>query len=260
MSKELLHHLNSNKNGSFKAFIDGFNDTDPVIAWYPSAGQDFRDVMYCSAAYSSFNPASVQEPTAPDLYIHTDYFPWTRSTFLDNKKLYEDHKSSITLLSIEDLGSVSLPVDERIVDFPQGSVATNKVLFLQLQVTSTVLGSFTVPVLYVFTENAAFCAEMLLKNNATISRVINIRHGGSLGGGKSNGKWLVNVLERLKTDLYIADRYDAEEDSNKDIACELYPELRNSGDSVNLTAIRTIPSEKWSNYGDVQWFIHKCSK
>jgi len=258
MSKELLHHLNSNKNGSFKAFIDGFNDTDPVIAWYPSAGQDFRDVMYCSAAYSSFNPASVQEPTAPDLYIHTDYFPWTRSTFLDNKKLYEDHKSSITLLSIEDLGSVSLHVDERIVDFPQGSVATNKVLFLQLQVTSTVLGSFTVPVLYVFAENAAFCAEVLLKYNANISRVLNIRHGGGLGGGgKSTGKWLLNVLERLNCQLYIADSYDVEEDSNKDIACELYPELRNEENSVKLNTIRTIASEKWSDYGDVQWLKAK---
>jgi len=257
MSKELLHYFNGNRTGSFKTFIDSLTN-DPIIAWYPSSGTDFRDVMYSSEAYSNLNPASEQEPPAPELYIHTDYFPWSTSKFLDDKILYKDEKSAITLLSIEDLGMVKLPVDSRIVDFPQGSVATNKILFLQIEVASTVLGTFTVPVLYVFAENAAFCAEMLLKYKANISRILNIRHGGGLGGGgKSTGKWLMNVLGRLNCQLYIADSYDVEEDSNKDIACELYPELKNEENSVKLNTIRTIPSEKWSDYGDVQWLKAK---
>jgi len=40
-----LLHLNENKNGRLLSWLNRF-DGDPRIAWYPSVGQDFRDLLY----------------------------------------------------------------------------------------------------------------------------------------------------------------------------------------------------------------------
>ena len=45
MSIELLKFLNGNNNGLLKAFIDKVGD-NPNIAWYPSAGTDFKPLLY----------------------------------------------------------------------------------------------------------------------------------------------------------------------------------------------------------------------
>ncbi len=60
MSKELLSNLNGNKSGHLKRFIDEF-DGDPRIAWYPSAGTDFRALLYLHPSYSQLHPASQNE-------------------------------------------------------------------------------------------------------------------------------------------------------------------------------------------------------
>lgn len=60
MSKELLSNLNGNKSGHLKRFIDEF-DGDPRIAWYPSAGTDFRALLYQHPSYSQLHPASQNE-------------------------------------------------------------------------------------------------------------------------------------------------------------------------------------------------------
>ena len=57
MSKELLYNLNGNRTGEFKKFLDGING-EPRIAWYPSAGEDFRALIYLDPSYSKINPAT----------------------------------------------------------------------------------------------------------------------------------------------------------------------------------------------------------
>ncbi len=50
MSIDLLKHFNGNKVGEFKKLIDSFTE-EPRIAWYPSAGQDFRALIYLNGNY-----------------------------------------------------------------------------------------------------------------------------------------------------------------------------------------------------------------
>jgi hypothetical protein len=45
MSRQLLEHLNGNKAGQLNNFLDNF-EGEPRIAWYPSAGEDFRALLY----------------------------------------------------------------------------------------------------------------------------------------------------------------------------------------------------------------------
>ncbi|MDR1654359.1 MAG: hypothetical protein LBR96_00065, partial [Treponema sp.] len=66
MSKELLYNLNGNAKGKFKEYLDGFAEK-PRIAWYPSAGEDFRALLYLSPNFSE-NLNKEKLPESPDLF------------------------------------------------------------------------------------------------------------------------------------------------------------------------------------------------
>lgn len=254
MSKELLLNLNGNKKGEFYKWLDDFKG-EPRIAWYPSAGEDFRDLLYLHPDYAELNKASGPEPQAPNLFLHTDYFPWGTSTFLDTRTIHLDDRTSVTLTSIEELPSCDLPLDDQIVDFPKGSAATGRVLFMQLEVHSDKLGSFTCPVLYAFVENGAFCSKVALPANAVFSHVMHIRYGGGLGGGKASGMWLENVLKGLGCECYVTDgRRNIQ--SGDERTWTLYPELAPIENKPELKTIRSLPGRSWSEYSaEVQWQI-----
>ena len=256
MSKKLLLSLNGNNSGKFNQWLQEVKG-EPRIAWYPSAGVDFRDLLYLHANYSRIHPASRPDPLSPDIFLHTDYFPWSTSTFLDNPTIHMDDRTAITVKCLEELPRCDLPLDEKIVDFPQGSHATGRVLFLEVSIASDVLGEFSAPVLYAFVENSAFCALQILPNDAIFSHVVHVRYGGGLGGGgKSTGVWLLNILRLLRCECFITDNHYGRQSGDKRIYT-LYPELAGVEDKTQLEQIRTLSSEKWSGHGDVSWNIVK---
>lgn len=256
MSKELLEKLNGSKNGQFRAWLDRF-EGEPRIAWYPSAHTDFRDLLYLHSAYSRINPATGREPESPNIFLHTDYYPYKHSRFLDTRSIHIDEHTRIKVQLIEELERCDLPLDDRIVNSPEGSQATGRVLFLMLDISSDTLGEFSYPVLYVFSENAAFCAERVLPCNGKFSHIVHIRFGGGLGGGgKSTGVWLLNVLRKLNCEVFITDsRYGR--GPGEDRIYELYPALCGNEDESHLEQIRKIQKEKWSDYGAVSWMLAK---
>jgi len=256
MSKKLLFSLNGNNNGAFRRWLDNF-DGEPRIAWYPSAGEDFRDLLYLHPTYSKINPASKPEPQCPDIFLHTDYFPWRTSRFLDHSTIHKDSRTLISVKSIEELPLCELPLDEMIVDFPKGSHATGRVLFLEIEVHSTVLGTFTTPLIYAFVENAAFCADHILPQNSVFSHIVHVRYGGGLGGGgKSNGIWLLNILQQVQCEVFITDSHHSKRSGDERIY-NLYPSLAGNEDESKLEPIRVIKSEGWSDHGNVSWNIVK---
>lgn len=135
MSKNLLHNLSRNQYGTFRKYLDSL-EGEPRIAWYPSAGEDMRDLLYLSRAYKLQNPASQKEPEPPTFFLHTDYFPWSTSTFLDTPIVHTDERTTITVKSIEELPRLELPLDSRLVDSPRGRRVTGKVAFMELDVQS----------------------------------------------------------------------------------------------------------------------------
>lgn len=253
MSKQLLYELNGTTRGRFRRFLDGFKG-EPRIAWYPSAGEDFRDLLYLHPSFAQEYPAHKPEPSHPNIFLHTDYFPRGYSNFLDDTTIYLDGRTSISVAAIEQLSRMDLPLDAEIVNCPERSYATGRVVFLEIDVQSDILGSFKVPVVYAFVENAAFCAKKIFPFAGRFSHIIHVRYGGGFGGGgKSSGAWLHNILKQVHCEVYITDG-NACMQSGDERAIRLYPELGDRQD-YELVEMRIIQSEKWSGHGNVSWNI-----
>lgn len=253
MSRQLLLSLNGNKNGYLKKYLDDFNG-EPRIAWYPSAGIDFRALLHLHPNYAKLHPANANEPASPDLFLFTDYFPWDRSTFLDSKIIYSDHRTTITVVNIEELPRLHLTLHEKFVDYPEGSSATDRAIFLKVKVESDILGSYYYHVLYAFAENVAFYCNKLAPNNAIISHIIHVRHGAGFGGGgKVSGGWLFNILHKLKCELFITDG-DQGFNEATEFAIQYCPSIPNES-QVNLTQIRFLHRRYWSNLDHITWNI-----
>jgi len=253
MSKQLLLNLCGGRNGLFKQFLEHF-DGEPRIAWYPSAGEDFRSLLYLHPKYRRFNLTAVNEPTPPDIFLFTDYYPWQYTRFLDNALIYSDFRTSIHLDYMEELPKLDLPLHPEIVDFPEGSIATNRVFFMKIRVKSDVLGEYTYPVVYAFAENEAFFCERLLPNKAVLSHIIHVRYGGGLcGGGLASGIWLKHALKALQCEVYLSDGHYYWQ-SGDEFLLELSPGVSKEEESL-LSEFRVIPGHKWSGNGDVRWHL-----
>ncbi len=265
MTKKLLEDLNGNNNGELKKFIEEFKG-EPRIAWYPSAGDDFRALFYLHPNFSQQNPASGPEPLPPDLFLFTDYFPWSDTTLIDNKILYSDKRTTVIVEYMEELPRLNLPLHRDLLPlglFIQSlgghsikvGPLTDRAFFFKIRVESKKLGTIFSKVLYAFAQNETFYCNKLFPNNATISHIIHIRYGGGQGGGGSAaGAWLLNVLKILKCELFITDG-DHRWQMGDYFALELCPSIPVVSD-VKLTPIRFMPAESWSDYGQVvTWYL-----
>ncbi len=252
MSKQLLLNLNGNKKGELKKFLDNLSE-EPRIAWYPSAGEDFRPLLYLHPSFAKLSPPSQPEPEPPDLFLFTDYFPWKYSTFLDKPIIYADDRTFVSVGHIEELPNLNLlPLHDELVDFTEGSIATDRALFLKTYIHSDKLGSISHPVIYAFAENETFYCRKLAPANAIITHIIHVRYGGSgCGGGKASGIWLLNVLKQLKCEVFITDGHHYWQ-SGDEFALEFCPSIPRQSDA-KLTPIRILPGYKWSGHGDVSW-------
>jgi hypothetical protein len=259
MSKQLLLHLNGGRTGQLKQFLDNFTG-EPRILWYPSAGEDFRALMYLHPDYSKLNPASESEPQSPDIFLFTDYYPWHYSAFLDKRTIYSDSRTTVYIEYIEELPKLNLlPLHPELVDFPEGSIATDRALFLKIRIESHMLGSIIYPVIYAFAENESFYCKKLMPNNSVISHIVHVRYGGGcMGGGRATGVWLKNVLEKLQCEMFITDGHYYWQDGDE-FALSLCPSIPRVSD-VELKPIRVVHSEGWSGHGDVSWNLVKVKK
>ena len=255
MSKALLNDLNGNTNGRFREYIDSF-ETDPRIAWYPSAGTDFRALMFLHPAINARFPASGEEPEYPDIFIYTDYGPHDNLHFPDGPVLYQDERTTITVTRREELPPVDLPLHRDIVKTPDNTVMKGRVLFLEVEVASENLGSFRRPLVYVIGENEAFCGEKVIPSGGVFSHIIQVRYGGGFGGGRCSGAWLLNALPVLGCEVFISDGHHDLQSGDR-AAVRLYPGLRGNGESPDFDVIRKVNGKSWSRHGDVQWYVVK---
>ncbi len=222
MSRKLLQVLNGNNTGKLAEYLKTL-DRDPRIAWYPSSGEDFRDLLFLHKSYNE-EDISGKVPEPPEFFIHTDYFPWSTSTFLDTPIIHDDQRTKITVTALEELPGLNLPLDKEIVAF-DGSHATGKVLYLELLVESNRFGTFTARLIYAFVENEAFCAKVVLPNAGRFSHIVRVVYGSGFGGGYATGIWLNNVLPRVGCEVFITDDRQYIWSHGDVAAVVLYPEL-----------------------------------
>jgi hypothetical protein len=247
MSLQLLIKLNGDRRGGLFRWMESL-EAAPRIAWYPSAGGDFRDLLFLHARLQC-----ELEPAVPDLFLHTDYH-WARENedFSVGGILFDDGRTVVSIAEVEELPPLALPLDAGLVHFPEGSAWTGRVRFMRLLVNSTLLGAFERPVLYAFVENAAFIGRTARPVSATFTHVIQVRHGGGFGGGTSKGGWLRHTLTSLGCELFISDGQTDLHAADARIH-HRYPKIWDPVPPLHL--VRTVPSESWSNHGDVQWFV-----
>ncbi len=263
MSRQLLTYLNGGTPGRLHRLLDdpGFQ---PRICWYPSAGHDFRDLLYLHPGFDGHPdfrgrvPSEAPLPEAPDFFLHTDYFPW-QDDFVSGDVIFDDELTFIRIGHQEELPRCELPLHRQIVRFTRGGAMTHRVFYFELQIHSSVLGSFTRPLIYAFAENTAFCAQVLYPQQAEISHIVRVRYGGGLGGGgHSRGLWLLNVLPQLKCDCLVTNTGDWERGEGvvaDERIYQIYPGLHGSEDEKRLRSLGYVPGHRWSGYGDVDWMV-----
>jgi len=242
MSKNFLQSLNAGNNGRFKNYIDSLTEA-PQISWYPSAGRDFRDLVFLSQRYAEYNPANPVEKVFPTVFLHTDYYPTLAGGIPDAGVLYEDDQTQVSAEHTEELPRIALPLDDDIVSFSHDARAEGnlgRVLYREVKVETVTFGTIYAPLLYVFAENEAFCALKMLPHGAVVSHVVHVRYGGGHGGGLASGSWLLSVLARLQTRYFLTDGHLHEQ--NGDLAAyQHYPILGADPRPVHRNTIRTIP-------------------
>jgi hypothetical protein len=252
MSRQLLTYLNGNHTGLLHEYLAVHNG-EPRIAWYPSAGNDFRALLYLSSHYADAFPASKPEPTAPDMFVFTDYLPYREPKYSKGYVVKDDGKTLMTIADIEELPRLELPLHSEHVVFPDAGRAIGRVFFMIVEITSNVLGSYAYPVLYVVSSNEAFCCEVLLPHNARISHIIHVRYGAALGGSRTTGIWITHAIKPLLTEVLVMDRYNGWRKADLNVLdyCKALP----SQIDYNLRPIRTVPELLWSDHGDVTWYV-----
>jgi hypothetical protein len=249
MSRLLLEHLNGDRTGELKSFLSTFIG-EPRIAWYPSSGDDFRALLYLHPSFAKMNPAEAQEPKSPDIFLFTDYFPWQSSTFLDKDLIYGDGRTTVSIVHLEELPRLNLPLIKELVHFTDKNSATDRCIFMRIKIYSEKLGSITFPVIYAFALNEVFFCKKIAPNDAVISHIIHVRYGtGQIG--VASGTWLLNVLKSLKCELFITDGSHHWQ-SGYEIVLEKCISIPKQCEST-LIPIRILPSQGWSSNGDVSW-------
>lgn len=254
----LLQFLNGERNGLFYSYIESLKK-EPRIAWYPSAGIDFQPLLFLTSEFEKSYPSEEPDAEIPDLFLYTDYWPFPDTSFLSKPILFSDSRTKIIAEVVEDIQILNLPFSQKIITFKPNPYLIGRVFFMKIRIESDKFGTYWRPLIYVIAENESFCANILLKYNAKISHVIHVNYGASFGGGYAAGAWLLNVLERFKTEVYINDRERQIQVGDLN-AVNTYPSLR--GYPVELKTIRTLKSGLWkSNNNSIKWYsVEQCTK
>jgi hypothetical protein len=175
----------------------------PNIAWYPSAGLDFRDLI-------EVNRTIIE----PDIFFHTDY----SSNWVELKcgLVFNDERTKVFIDRITELKfkkKVNYIVNPNYVDFPEDANSLPKIYLLDLIVVSD-FGKIKKPVLYFFMENINFLDEILLKYKINLSHFIKVREGCGLGGNRKSISIAYAFLGELKVKHILIDN---EEHTDKEL-------------------------------------------
>jgi hypothetical protein len=258
MSYEFLNQLAGSRSPLFRGWIDA-TPCEPRIAWYPSCGADFRDIVYLSSAFGRSSPPSEPEPAPPDLFIHTDYHSSItgRVDFRPGADLYVGRGSRLTIIEHEELDRLDLPPVSRCsATFPDAARGLGSAHFMKVSFMTPDFGTIAATLLFISAENAAFCETVLLRHRTLISHVVQVRYGHGFGFAYCGPAWLLNVLPRLRTEVLVSDGHHTNLDKERlrDLFLEM-PALKGPCSAAGLRSVRTLPGVHWSDHGDVQWLL-----
>ena len=201
---------------------------EPNMLWYPSAGDDYRDIL----EFSQQRAALYGMDAHPALHIHTDYMPsWLQTYKVLHKAdfkpeigqsnideniqiqrgiVYEDDRTIVRIKESNELffrrsANIQYSVKPQYADFAEEAPTSPKAYLLDVEVGSVSLGIFRKPVLYFFFENINFLEEVLLKQRWRISHLLKVREGCGFGGNRKSISLSYALLSELQTRYLMVD-------------------------------------------------------
>lgn len=256
MSTRLLYALEKRGNENFSAFIANLRH-DARIAWYPSAGTDFRPLFFLDEAfYAEHPPDGGNDSLPPDIFLFTDYALMSKSFeealfHQGNPVIHDDGRTRVTLLNIENLGRIDFGPYAIHREHKENEHYFNRVFFFNAQIESS-FGTFVKPVLYAFCNNEQLCSELLIPIRAVISHVIHVRYGHGFGGANCSGLWIQHVLPLLNCEMYIHDTLAHDSDFERKVI-KHYGNVIPQNQIAKFQTIREIDGKCWSHSTKVVW-------
>ena len=172
-------------------------------AWYPSAGDDFRPLLYLSPSYMETLGSSAPAPV--EHYLFSDYWPLDKHPkFLTTGVIFSDRRTCIEVTRVDEMRPMRLPVHPDLVNFPNHHHLTNRVFNLEVQILSDDQAR-SARVTYAFVENTAM-ANDLIRKRVNITHMINVCYGSGFGGSSIHENWLLHAAAALNTSTFISDR------------------------------------------------------
>jgi len=251
MIKKILKAVNEEEEIILDSLQAQISDC-PNITWYPSAGDDFRDLI-------EINRTKID----PDIFFHTDYNSnWVK---LQCGLVFNDERTKVFIDRVTELKfrkKINYVVNHDYVDFPEQANSTPKIYLLDLIVESG-FGVIRKPVVYFFMENINFLDEILLKYKINLSHFIKVREGCAWGGNRKSISLAYAFLGELQVKYLLIDN---EEHTDREIINTISQkhninpkkyELKNasqrrnisswSGLSVKVLDVILSPEDKLSN-------------
>lgn len=259
MNKEFLRKLNGSTRGKFSQFLETMSE-EPRIAWYPSAMNDMRPMMYYSKPFMNMVGIDMPEEELPELFIYTDYAPWGEKYLAElfEDRIYPNFEgyTHVRILHYERLNE---RIEDGLGELAKGCVSFKnrlphhgEIYYFDLEIESDLLGVIRVPLLYAFVTNESFYFYQLFRHKVQICHLVLVRYGGSLGGASNSGAWVASVAERLNVRwFYIDSTLQGIKNGWYPYNPYMpYPDLRsNQVDFAEANEIFRLRSSMWSNIG-----------
>ena len=222
---------------------------NPNILWYPSAGNDYSDILEINNERANLN--GINE--IPELYIHTDY----NLNFLnleENQIIFNDLGSTVQIVNKYELNlrpnaGIIYEINPNFVDFPNDAPTDPTIYLLDLKIISENSGEKIQPILYFIFENINFLDQVLLKNKISISHIVKVCEGCGFGGNAMSISLAYAFLSILNTKYLII---DTEEHTNFELIDQLKRKHRINPFCYNLQAQN--PINPWSEERSVNVF------
>lgn len=176
------------------------SEVKKTIAWYPSSGLDFRDLLVLGQKKfiydkNVFANELFEFDVLPSLFIHTDNaYNSENCPLVDSGVIHEDDESIYTIIKSEDVISEESEIIGK---------------YLNISIKSALLENETHQnMLFLFSDNIDFFKNIIIKQNISIDFLINIRDGASENGGADYSmKMLEFYLGKMKTKYLISDNF-----------------------------------------------------
>lgn len=257
MSTQFLALLDNGRSAYYTAFVSGLTH-HARIAWYPSAGTDFRPLFYLNNAFLLNNPpVNGEDPIEPDIFLFTDYGLYNEIFkkilfYGADPIVHDDGRSKVTLSDIADFGRIDFDSYPDYQLTEKNAHFFNRVFFFNVTIESSEFGSITKPVLYAFCCNEQICSELMIPMRAKVSHIIHVRYGHGFGGGNSSGHWIQHILTSLSCEIYIHDGLSHYYDNEYRIISYYGVVIPQEPISIVKT-IREIDGRGWSESTRILW-------